>query len=87
MLEAVGAVTRRALVRGHARGVNERLACVFVALLLMVVERRFWWKGCGGILGSAATGPIAFLGAFVGMFGAMVEAICSGGVCQWAYSS
>lgn len=81
MLEAVGAVTRRALVCGHARGVDERFACVLIALLLVVVEGGFGGHRGRGILGGAATGPFAFFGAFVGMFGPVVDAICSGMVC------
>lgn len=46
----------------------------------MVVERGFRRKRGGCVLGGASPCPLAFFGAFVGVFGAVVEAVCSGGL-------
>jgi hypothetical protein len=81
VLEAVGAVTCCALVGGHARGIDERLAGRVVALLLVRVERGFWWEGGVGVEGGALAGPVAGFGALVGVLGAVVEAVCPAGEC------
>ena len=82
VLEAVAAGAGGAVVGGHARGVDEGFAGVFEALLVVGVERGFGRQAGGGrgILGGALTRPQAGLGAFVRVFGAVVEAVCSGGL-------
>jgi hypothetical protein len=84
VLEAVGAGALGAVVGGHARRVDERLAGCVVALLLVRVEGRLGWEG-GGRVGGALAGPGAGLGAFVRVLGAVVEAVCPVGVSMVAW--
>lgn len=79
VFEAVRATTGRADVYRVADLVEDGFAGFFVALFIVVEKSGTAGEGCrGGVVkGCAFARPFAFFGAFVGSFGAMVEAECS----------
>lgn len=81
VFEAVGAVAFVAVHAGDEGGVDQRFAGRVGALLLVGEDVGFGGEGGGAIRlsstlvgGGAIAGPFAGLGAFVGGFGAVVEA-------------